>query len=128
VTSPTRGDSQNAMALRAEALGERLGRSLAGLRQRLPVAGTRDDETQQARAAAVGDGERIQRADQLVTRLQGGAVAYAVVIGQRLRRLAARFREEAEDIAAEARHLRTDRASERASGTMVVDETKHSAA
>jgi hypothetical protein len=139
MTSPTRGDSQNAMALRAEALGERLGRSLAGLRQRLPVAGTRDDETQdpgvpardetrQGGAAAVGDGERIQRADQLVTRLQNGAVAYAVVIGQRLRRLAARLREEAEDIAAEARHVRTDRASERASGTMVVDETKHSAA
>jgi hypothetical protein len=109
-------------------LGERLGRSLAGLRQRLSVPGMRDDETRDAGADAVAGGERMQRADRLVTRMQGGAVAYATVLGQRLRRLAARLREEAEDIAAEARHVRTDRASERAPGTTVVDETRHSAA
>jgi hypothetical protein len=60
--------------------------------------------------------------------MQGGAVAYAIVIGQRLRRLAARLREEAEDIAAEAQHIRTDRGSGRTPATAVVDETKHSAA
>jgi hypothetical protein len=86
------------------------------------------DEAQESGSAAAGDSERFQRADQLVTRLQGGAVAYAIVIGQRLRRLAARLREEAEDIAAEAQHLRTDRASGRAPEATVVDETKHSAA
>jgi hypothetical protein len=128
VTSPTGGDGRSTIAVRAEALGERLGRSLAGLRQRVPRTGTRDDETQDQGAAAAGDGERVRRADQLVTRLQGSAVAYATVIGQRLRRLVARLREEAEDIAAEAQHLRTDRASERQRETTVVDETKHSAA
>jgi hypothetical protein len=135
VTSPTGGDGQRTIAARAEALGERLGRSLAGLRQRVPGTRTRDDETRapapdetQEAGMAAGDGERVQRADQLVTRLQGGAAAYAVVIGRRLRRLAARLREEAEDITAEAQHLRTDRASGRAPGTTVMDETKHSAA
>jgi hypothetical protein len=139
VTSPTRGDGRSTIAVRAEALGERLGRSLAGLRQRARAPMARDDETQdpgapafdetrEAGAAPAGHGERFQRADQLVTRLQGGAVAYAIVIGQRLRRLAARLREEAEDIAAEARHIRTDRASGRTPATTVADETKHSAA
>jgi hypothetical protein len=139
VTSPTRGDGRGTVAVRAEALGERLGRSLAGLRQRARASGMRDDEaqdrgappldeTREAGAAPAGDGERFQRADQLVTRLQGGAVAYAIVLGQRLRRLAARLREEAEDIAAEAQHIRTDRTSGRTPATTVVDETKHSAA
>jgi hypothetical protein len=86
------------------------------------------DQTREPGAAPAGDGERFQRADRLVTRLQGGAVAYAIVIGQRLRRLAARVREEAEDIAAEAQHIRTDRVPGRTPATTVVDETKHSAA
>jgi hypothetical protein len=93
---------------RAEVLGERLGRSLARARQRVKSSGRPEGA---ASEQPKSDGPLVQRADALVTRFGGGFTAYATVLRNRLRRAMARIREEAEDIAAEASHVRDTRAA-----------------
>jgi hypothetical protein len=115
----TRNDpSGNPTAIRAEELGERLGRSLAKARHRFEAT-ARPPEVETARRPeedvapehpATGS-HLVHRADELVTRLEHGFVAYATVLRDRLRRIAARMREEAEDVAAEAAHIRETRAA-----------------
>jgi hypothetical protein len=93
---------------RAEELGERVGRSLARARQRVKSTGRPESA---ASAQPKSDGPLMQRADALVTRFGRGFTAYATVLRNRLRRAVARIREEAEDIAAEASHVRDTRAA-----------------
>jgi hypothetical protein len=106
MSSPDLRQGRDAIGGRAEALGERLGRALASAGSRITGDGAVGKQLARLGTGKELDGERFRRADQLVTRLQHGAGAYAAVIGKRLRRVAARIREEAEDIAAEAQHLR----------------------
>lgn len=119
--------SGNPTAIRAEALGERLGRSLASARHRIEAARRPEDpeiargrgEIETGRGpgddvTAVHpptDSQLVHRADEVLTRLERGFVAYATVLSDRLRRAAARIREEAEDVAAEAAHIRETRAA-----------------
>lgn len=80
-------------------LGERVGSSAAGATARLRHAGAphRPNESAMARSEA------------LVSRLEDAIGPYATVVGRRLQRLAARAREEVEDIWAEAQHVRAQR-------------------
>jgi hypothetical protein len=96
--SGPRGD----LVQRAEALGERVGRIFAEVPRRLRGDGDRNPSG----TVTAEDGEQFRRADALVSRAQHATAAYAGVVGSRLRRLVARLREEAEDIAAEAKYLR----------------------
>ena len=90
------------LAHRAEALGERVGRIFAEVPRRLRG----DGERAPSGAVTADDSEQFRRADALVTRAQHATAGYAAAVGARLRRFAARLREEAEDIAAEAKYLR----------------------
>jgi hypothetical protein len=117
------GGPQSDIAERAEALGERFGRALASVPRRL-----RGDGAQNAGATVTAeDGERFRRADVLVTRMQHAVAAYTTVVGQRLTRFAARLREEAEDIAAEAQHVRSRRPAAETS-SVGVERTTHNGA
>lgn len=82
-------------------LGERIGGTMAGATR--PVRSM-------AESGADGDVRpAVVRAEAVVSRLEDTIGAYATVIGRRLQRLAARAREEAEDIWAEAQHVRSER-------------------
>jgi hypothetical protein len=109
MTSPDNG-RRGDLVHRAEAFGERVGRIFAEVPRRLRGDGDRDPDT----TVTAEDGEQFRRADALVTRAQHATSAYAAVVGTRLRRFAARLREEAEDIAAEAKYVRAGRSSEEA--------------
>jgi hypothetical protein len=120
VTPREKGGLQSDIAERAEALGERFGRALASVPRRLRGEGAQD-----AGATVVPeDGERFRRADALVTRMQQAVASYTTVVGQRLTRFAARLREEAEDIAAEAQHVRA-RPSAGEASSVGVERTTH---
>jgi len=83
-------------------LGERIGSTVGSATRPIARAGERGT-----------DGSvrpNVDRAEEVVSRLEDTVGAYAIVIGRRLQRLAARAREEAEDIWAEAQHLRAERA------------------
>lgn len=82
-------------------LGERIGGTMASATR--PVA---------RMGESVTDGSArptMERAEAVVSQLEETIGVYATVIGRRLQRLAARAREEAEDIWAEARHVRMQR-------------------
>ncbi|CAN5235365.1 hypothetical protein BH23GEM4_BH23GEM4_15700 [soil metagenome] len=81
-----------------ETVGERLGRSVAGLRR-----GAR-----RLSGDAVMDGNRpaVVRAEEVVQRLEGTLAGYAAIAFHNARRVAARAREEMEDIQAEADSMR----------------------
>jgi len=91
------------MAVRAEALGERIGRSLARARRRFETP--RPAEPVEPPERPARDEQLMHRADDLVTRVERGVTSYATVLRNRVRRGVARIREEAEDIAAEAADL-----------------------
>lgn len=120
------------MAARAEALGERLGRSLARARRRFErprqtevrAAPERGAPERGAPERQAGGGPLVHRADDLVTHFERGFTSYATVLRNRLRRGVARIREEAEDIAAEAAHLRETRAA----GEPPPEQSRHSEA
>lgn len=82
-------------------LGERIGGTVAGATR--PVRNVAGSDADGAARPAV------DRAEVVVSRLEETIGAYATVIGRRLQRLAARAREEAEDIWAEAQHVRAER-------------------
>jgi hypothetical protein len=105
--------SKTSTPARAEMLGERLGRSLARARQRVKSTGRPEGGRPESAASEQpkSDGPHVQRAEALVTRFGRGFTAYATVLRNRLRRAVARIREEAEDIAAEASHVRDTRAA-----------------
>jgi hypothetical protein len=71
----------------------------------------RQTEEGSAPERPAGGGQLVRRADDLVTRFERGFGSYATVLRDRLRRGIARIREEAEDMAAEAAHLREARAA-----------------
>jgi hypothetical protein len=93
---------------RAEALGERVGRSAVNAAQRLRslasrnLAGTDDEGTS---VGTIGEG-RTERAEYLVNSIESAVGRYSRVVGDRLRWMVARAREEMEDIVAEAQSRR----------------------
>ncbi|HEX3157569.1 MAG TPA: hypothetical protein VHQ45_03585 [Gemmatimonadaceae bacterium] len=82
-------------------LGERVGGSAANATRRVRRTA---DTTADGRARPA-----LDRADEVVNRMEEIVGVYATVLGRRLQRLAARAREEAEDMWAEAQHLRSER-------------------
>jgi hypothetical protein len=92
---------------RAEALGERLGRSAAQAAQRLRSLATENlPRTGGAEVPAGGDEGPAQRAEYLVSSIENTAANYSRVIVDRFRRVFARAREEMEDVVAEAQSRR----------------------
>ena len=93
---------------RAEALGERLGRSAAQAAQRLRSLATENlPRTGGAEVPAGGADEGpAQRAEYLVSSIETTAANYSRVIVDRFRRVFARTREEMEDVVAEAQSRR----------------------
>jgi hypothetical protein len=76
------------------------------------IGGTAADAGYRLRHAATAPrpaGTSAERADALVTRMEESIGPLLTVVGRRLQRLAARAREEMEDILAEAQHLRAQR-------------------
>jgi hypothetical protein len=93
---------------RAEALGERVGRSAAQAAQRLRSLATENlPRTGGAEVPAGGADEGpTQRAEYLVSSIETAAANYSRVIVDRFRRVFARAREEMEDVVAEAQSRR----------------------
>ena len=93
---------------RAEALGERVGRSAAQAAQRLRSLATENLPRSGGAEMPAGEGEEgpTQRAEYLVSSVENAAANYSRVIADRLRRVFARTREEMEDVVAEARSRR----------------------
>jgi hypothetical protein len=93
---------------RAEALGERVGRSAAHAAQRLRSLATENlPGTGDEGATGGADEGRTQRAEYLVNSIETAAATYSRVVGNRLRRVFARAREEMEDVVAEAQSRRS---------------------
>jgi hypothetical protein len=102
------GGRRTATAERAEAAGERLAHSLAGLLNGFPRRSATPGGS--AGGSEPGErGERNRRAEELVDRWQSGSSAMALVLVQRARQMWARAREGFEDILAEARFIRAQR-------------------
>jgi hypothetical protein len=93
---------------RAEAIGERLGRSAAGAAQRLRSLATDNLPTLSGGTETTGgsDDAVTQRAEYVVSSIETAAVTYSRVVTDRLRRVFARAREEMEDVVAEAQSRR----------------------
>ena len=89
---------------RAEALGERLRRSAAQAAQRVRALATEGFPGGGAESAG---GAPAERAEYLVSTVETAAVGYSRVVGDRLRRVFARAREEMEDVVAEAQSRRS---------------------
>lgn len=77
-----------------EQLGERLGRTLAGLGRSIPSG------------KGGNGGSAVERAETLVNGAEEQVAAYGTLAWMQLRRLLARAREQAEDVVAEARAVR----------------------
>jgi hypothetical protein len=93
---------------RAEALGERVGRSAANAAQRLRSLATENLPSMGQESPSAGADEgRTQRAEYLVRSVETTAAAYSRAVGNRLRRVFARAREEMEDVVAEAQSRRS---------------------
>jgi hypothetical protein len=94
---------------RAEALGERVGRSAANVAQRLRSLATENLPPSPGGGESTGAaGEApTERAEYLVSTLETATANYSRVVGDRLRRVFARAREEMEDVVAEAQSRRS---------------------
>jgi hypothetical protein len=93
---------------RAEALGERVGRSAANAAQRLRALATESLPAVARGAESAGpDQDPTERAEYLVNSIESAAASYSRVVSDRVRRVFARAREEMEDVVAEAQSRRS---------------------
>lgn len=90
-------------------LGERLGRLAASLVRRIEQVAVGTPSAPATPHAPAASGLPTARAEELLDRMSGQVGAIASVLGHRFRASVARAQEEAEDMWAEAQHLRRDR-------------------